>query len=61
MGYFVNGIPFWSWSDTKSYLSSGNWNQLAMEWEKYDLDVCYGHAADGEYHRKCINYFAFSS
>lgn len=56
MGYFVNGIPFWSWSDTHTYSTSGQWYQVAMKWEKYDLDVCLGHAAKGEYHRKLMEF-----
>lgn len=52
-GYFVNGVPFWSWSDATSYNSAGIWHNLAMKFEQYDMDVCVGHSASGVYHRKC--------
>lgn len=52
LGYFVNGIPVWSWSDATSYNSAGVWHNAAMEFEKYDMDICIGHAANGNYHRK---------
>ena len=52
VGYYVNGIPFWSWSDTTSYNSEGVWYSLAMKFEQYDMDVCVGHSASGTYHRK---------
>ncbi len=54
LGYYVNGIPFWSWTDTSSYNSGGIWNNLAPKFEQYDMDVCSGHAASGVYHRKFI-------
>lgn len=53
-GYFVNGIPFWSWSDTASYNNAGVWHNLAGSLEQYDMDICGGHSAQGVYHRKCF-------
>jgi hypothetical protein len=53
LGYFVNGVGIFDWTDAHSYQSQGEWNNLAMEFEKYDLDICLGHAAEGVYHRKC--------
>lgn len=52
LGYFVNGVPFWSWSDIRSYNNAGVWHNVAMKFEKYDMDICWGHAANGAYHRK---------
>lgn len=53
LGYFVNGVPIYSWGDTMSYNSAGVWHNLALEFEKYDVDICFGHAgATYDYHRK---------
>jgi hypothetical protein len=49
-GYFVNGLSAYGWSDATSYNSAGVWYNLAPEFEVYDLDVCNGHAASGDYH-----------
>ena len=57
LGYYVNGIPVWSWSDTVSYKSEGVWHNTALEFEQYDMDVCIGHSAQGEYHRKFLSLF----
>jgi hypothetical protein len=57
LGYFVNGVGIFDWTDAHSYESQGEWNNLAMEFEKYDLDICLGHAAEGVYHRKCKTVF----
>jgi hypothetical protein len=63
LGYFVNGIAAFDWSDANSYQSQGAWNNLAMEFERFDVDICYGHAAHGVYHRKFFfflsSYFLF--
>jgi len=56
LGYFVNGIPIWNWADTTSYNSQGVWHNSAIGFEWYDIDVCLGHAAQGEYHRKCATH-----
>ena len=50
----VNGAALWGWTDANSYNSAGVWHNLAMEMERFDLDICLGHAAQGTYHRKCI-------
>lgn len=52
IGYNVNGVALWGWTDANSYNSAGVWHNLAMKFEKYDLDICWGHAANGVYHRK---------
>jgi hypothetical protein len=51
----VNGIPIWNWADTTSYNSQGIWHNSAIGFEWYDIDVCLGHAATGEYHRKYLD------
>ncbi len=54
LGYFVNGVPIWNWADTTSYNSQGVWHNNAIAFEWYDIDICLGHAASGEYHRKYL-------
>ncbi len=49
----MNGIPIWNWADTTSYNNQGVWHNSAIGFEWYDIDICLGHAAQGEYHRKC--------
>ncbi len=51
-GTWVNGVLIYVWGDGNTYESSGVWSQLAMEFEKYAMDVCTGHAAGsaGYYH-----------
>lgn len=51
-GHMVNGVAIFGWSDMNSYNSQGVWNNLAIKFEIYDLDICLGHAANGLYHRK---------
>ncbi|RYG61804.1 YHYH protein [archaeon] len=50
VGYMVSGAAMWSWGDANSYNSQGVWHNLALEFERYDMDLCYGHAAMGVYH-----------
>jgi hypothetical protein len=52
VGVFVSGVGAWSWTDGRSYNDGSVWNNLAMEFEEYDMDVCLGHAAQSIYHRK---------
>lgn len=49
-GYFVNGASLYGLSDGLSYNSEGNFINLAAKFEPYDLDICNGHAANGDYH-----------
>ena len=49
-GYAVNGVSIYSWFDGQSYNSEGVWQSLAPFAEVYDVDVCGGHAANGDYH-----------
>ena len=53
VGYFVNGVPFYAPSDGFSYKNKGLWMQTALGFESYDVDVCYGHPAMGQYHHHC--------
>ncbi len=54
LGYFINGVPIWNWADTTSYKSEDTWHNSAIAFEFYDLDICLGHAAQSEYHRKYL-------
>jgi hypothetical protein len=53
----VNGVALYGWSDTLSYKSQGVWQNLAMSFEVYDMDPCYGHAAGTQYHRELQSYY----
>lgn len=48
--YQVNGVSIFGWSDGQSYNNQNIWYNSAVEFEVYDLDLCGGHAANGEYH-----------
>jgi len=50
MGYWVNGTSVYQWGDGQSYNNQGVWQTLAAVAEVYDVDVCGGHAANGDYH-----------
>ena len=50
MGYWVNGTSVYQWGDGQSYNNEGVWQTLAPVAEVYDVDVCGGHAANGDYH-----------
>ena len=50
IGYFVNGVSIFNWGDGQSYNNQRVWFNLAAKAETYDLDVCDGHAARGDYH-----------
>ena len=53
IGWLVNGIALYGWSDGQSYNGFNVWQNLIMEFEKFDLDVCKGQATAGSpYHRK---------
>ena len=49
-GLLVNGTSVFGWGDGQSYQSEGVWENLAPVAEQYDVDICGGHAAAGEYH-----------
>ena len=50
MGLWVNGVSIYTWSDGQSYDGQGTWYNLAAVAEIYDVDLCGGHAANGDYH-----------
>jgi|APCry1669189070_1035195.scaffolds.fasta_scaffold246478_1 hypothetical protein len=52
VAWLVNGVALYGWSDTLSFNNQGVWQNLAMSFEVYDLDPCYGHAAGTQYHRE---------
>ena len=45
----VNGTSIFNWGDGMSY-GNNVWYNLAPVAEQYDVDICGGHAAQGEYH-----------
>lgn len=49
IGLMVNGTSIFNWGDGMSY-GQNVWYNLAPIAEQYDVDVCGGHAANGEYH-----------
>ena len=49
-GVFVNGAQLWSYTDMNTYNSGNVWHNLAVKFEWWDLDICLGHAANGNYH-----------
>lgn len=50
VGIFVNGTSVYNWQDGQSYKRQGQWSHLAPIAELYDVDICGGHAARGDYH-----------
>lgn len=50
VGLWVNGTSVYNWSDGQSYNNGGTWHNLAPIAEQYDVDLCGGHAAQGDYH-----------
>ena len=50
LGYLVNGAAIFGWGDTNSFDGAGDWQNLAVVFEEFDLDVCLGHSAGGDYH-----------
>lgn len=50
VGLWVNGSSVYNWGDGMSYNNQGDWQNLAPVAEAYDVDICGGHAANGDYH-----------
>lgn len=59
IGYAVNGVSIYGWGDGQTIVSNGDsWSTgrggsfqtLAPVAELYDVDLCWGHAAMGDYH-----------
>ena len=49
IGLMVNGTAIFNWGDGMSY-GTNQWYNLAPIAEQYDVGICGGHAANGEYH-----------
>lgn len=58
IGRLVNGVSIYGSSDGHSYNNGNVWSNSAPEFEEYDMDICNGHAANGDYHHhhypKCL-------
>ncbi|WP_196140748.1 PKD domain-containing protein [Aliikangiella sp. G2MR2-5] len=59
IGVMLNGTSVYNWDDGQSYNNQNVWNNLAPEFEVYDVDICLGHAQrEGDYHHhmfsKCL-------
>ncbi|WP_299496199.1 YHYH protein [uncultured Shewanella sp.] len=56
IGYMVNGTSVYNWSDAR--VDNNIWQRNAPVFEQYDMDICSGHAANGDYHHhfnsKCL-------
>jgi hypothetical protein len=50
IGVWVNGVSIFNWQDGQSYNNENVWVNDAVHFEMYDLDICAGHAANGNYH-----------
>jgi hypothetical protein len=50
IGFMVNGASIFNHGDGQSYNNQDTWHTLAPFAEVYDVDICGGHAANGEYH-----------
>ena len=50
VGLFVNGVSIYGISDGMSYGNQKVWLNAAPVFEQYDMDICTGHAAQGDYH-----------
>ncbi|WP_299008492.1 YHYH protein [uncultured Shewanella sp.] len=48
IGYMVNGTSVYNWSDAR--VDNNIWQRNAPVFEQYDMDICSGHAANGDYH-----------
>lgn len=49
-GLWIDGTTVFNWSDGQSYNNGNVWQNAAMSFEVYDMDICPGHAAMGDYH-----------
>lgn len=51
IGLFVNGVAMYGFKDAFTYRNLATWERLAPEFERFDMDLCEGHAdASGRYH-----------
>ncbi len=50
-GLWVDGTSVFNWTDAHSYNNGNVWQNTAMTFEVYDMDICPGHAPpSGDYH-----------
>jgi YHYH protein len=56
VGLFVNGVSIYNWTDGTSYNNTHTWFYTAPTREVYDVDICPGHAANGDYHHHAHPY-----
>lgn len=50
IGTWLNGVAIYGWTDGQSYQNRRVWENDAYHAETYDLDLCPGHSAMGDYH-----------
>jgi len=50
IGLWVNGTAIFGWGDGQSWQGQRVWSNLAPAAEAYDMDLCPGHSAMGNYH-----------
>ena len=50
VGVWINGVSIFNWQDGQSYNGNQVWENEALQFEGYDLDICLGHSANGNYH-----------
>lgn len=50
IGLWVNGTAIFNWADGQSYQNQNIWHNDAAHFEYYDVDICPGHSAMGNYH-----------
>lgn len=55
VGMWLNGVPIYNWSDANSFNGEDVWNNYAVPFRQSNMDVCYGHAGNGQYHHHSYN------
>jgi hypothetical protein len=50
VGWWINGVSIYNWSDGHTFDAVGQWRNIAQIQEIYDMGPCGGHAANGDYH-----------
>jgi len=50
IGWWLNGVSVYNWSDGQTYNAEGQWRNVAQVLEIFDMGPCVGHAANGDYH-----------
>ncbi|MEM7020211.1 MAG: YHYH protein, partial [Pseudomonadota bacterium] len=54
-GHAINGVAIFNWWDGMSFNNENVWHVNAPVAEVLDVDICGGHAANGEYHHHAWN------